>query len=128
VLCQKTVFDRLKLPKPELTSMCLKLADHSVRYPEGIAEDVPVKIGANLVPVDFVICEMGKDMKTPLILGRPFLKTAQATIDVGKEEINFDISRESSSYKFRPRLVACHAGPSCRQAPTHQAWDKVEEM
>ena len=53
--------------------MCLELADNSVRYPLGIAEDVPVKIGEHLVPVDFVILDMGEGSKVPLILGRPFL-------------------------------------------------------
>ncbi|KAJ1275713.1 hypothetical protein BS78_05G157200 [Paspalum vaginatum] len=105
----KSVFNKLKLPKPEPTSMCLELADHSVRYPEGIAEDVPVKIGENLVPVDFVILEMGRDSKSPLILGRPSLKTAQANINVGKEEIKFNINGESSPFKFRPRYEMCRA-------------------
>ncbi|KAJ1275455.1 hypothetical protein BS78_05G136500 [Paspalum vaginatum] len=104
---RKSVFDKLKLPKPEPTSMCLELADCSVRYPEGIAEDVPVKIGENLVPVDFVIQEMGRDSKSPLILGRPFLKAAQANINVGKGEIKFNINGESSSLKFCPRYEMC---------------------
>ena len=41
----KNVFEKLRLPEPEPTAMCLELADNSVRYPLGIAEDVPVKIG-----------------------------------------------------------------------------------
>jgi hypothetical protein len=44
----------------------------------------------------------------PLILGRPFLKTVGAAIDVGKQEINFDINGEKSSFKFRPRLEVCN--------------------
>ena len=103
----KSMFDKLRLPKPEQTSMCLELADHSVRYPEGVAEDVPVRIGANLVPVDFVILEMGAISKSPLILVRPFLRTAQATINVGKGEIKFNINGESTSFKFRPRFEVC---------------------
>jgi hypothetical protein len=47
---------------------------------------------------------MGEREKPPLILRRPFLKTMGATIDVGKEEIKFDINGERSSFKFRPRL------------------------
>jgi hypothetical protein len=50
----------------------------------GIAEDVPVKVGHHFIPVDFVVLEMGERKKPPLILGRPFLKTVGATIDVGK--------------------------------------------
>jgi hypothetical protein len=51
---------------------------------------------------------MGEREKPPLILGRPFLKTVEATIDVGKGEIMFDINGERSSFKFRPRIEACN--------------------
>ena len=104
----RDVFEKLRLPEPEPTAMCLELADNSVRYPLGIAEDVPVKIGEDLVPVDFVILEMGEGTKTPLILGRPFLKTARANIDVGKGEIKFHINGTMSAYKFRPRFEVCN--------------------
>jgi hypothetical protein len=74
----------------------------------GIAEDVPVKVGHHFIAVDFVVLEMGDREKPPLILGRPFLKTVGATIDVGKGEIMFDINGERSSFKFRPRIEACN--------------------
>jgi hypothetical protein len=51
---------------------------------------------------------MGEREKQSLILGRPFLKTVGATIDVGKGEIMFDINGERISFKFRPRLEACN--------------------
>jgi hypothetical protein len=88
--------------------MSLELGDKSIRYPLGIAEDVPVKVGHHFIPVDFVVLEMGERQKPPLILGRPFLKTVGATIDVGKGEINFDINGEKSSFKFRPHLEVCN--------------------
>ncbi|KAJ1260927.1 hypothetical protein BS78_10G269200 [Paspalum vaginatum] len=105
----KSMFDKLKLPKPEPTSMCLELADCSVRYLEGVTENVPVKIGANLVPVDFIIIEMGGSSRSPLILGRPFLRTAQDNINVGEGMIKFNINGELSSFKFRPRFEVCQA-------------------
>jgi hypothetical protein len=67
-----------------------------------------MKVGHHFIPVDFVVLEMGEREKPPLILGRPFLKTVGATIDVGKGEIMFDINGERSSFKFRPRLEACN--------------------
>jgi hypothetical protein len=85
----RDVFEKLSLPL-EPTGMCLELGDNSIRYPLGIAEDVPVKVGHHFIPVDFVVLEMGEREKPPLILGRPFLKTVGATIDVGKGEIMFD--------------------------------------
>jgi hypothetical protein len=74
----------------------------------GIAEDVPVKVGHHFIPVDFMVFKMGEREKPPLILGRPFLKTVGATIDVGKGEIKFDINSEKSSFNFRPRLEICN--------------------
>jgi hypothetical protein len=88
--------------------MCLELGDNSIRYPLGITEDVPMKVGHHFIPVNFVVLEMGEREKSPLILGRPFLKTVGATIDVGKGEITFDINGERSSFKFQPRLEVCN--------------------
>jgi hypothetical protein len=101
------VFEKLCLLL-EPTSMCLELGDNSIRYLLGIAEDVPVKVGHHFIPIDFVVLEMGEREKPPLILGRPFLKTVGATIDVGKGEIKFDINGERRSFKFRPRLEVCN--------------------
>jgi hypothetical protein len=103
----RDVFEKLRLPL-EPTGMCLELGDNSIRYPLGIAEDVPMKVGHHFIPVDFVVLEVGERNKPPLILGRPFLKTVGATIDVGKGEIMFDINGERSSFKFRPRLEVCN--------------------
>jgi hypothetical protein len=95
----RDVFEKLRLPL-EPTGMCLELGDNSIRYPLGIGEDVQVKIGHHFSPVNFMVLEMGEREKPPLILGRPFLETVGATIDVGKGEINFDINSEKSSLKF----------------------------
>jgi hypothetical protein len=88
--------------------MCLELGDNSIRCPLGITEDVPVKVGHHFILVNFVILDMGEREKPPLILGRPFLKTMGATIDVGKGKIMFDINGERSSFKFRPHLEVCN--------------------
>jgi hypothetical protein len=101
------VFEKLHLPL-EATGMCLELSDKSIRYPLGITEDLPVKVGHHFILIDFVVLDMGEREKPPLILGRPFLKTVGATIDVGKGEIKFDINGERSSFKFRPRLEVCN--------------------
>jgi hypothetical protein len=62
----------------------LGVGDNSIHYPLGIAEDVPMKVGHHFIPVDFMVLEMGEREKPSLILGRPFLRTVGATIDVGK--------------------------------------------
>jgi hypothetical protein len=63
----KVVFDKLKHPSLVPTSMCLQLADQSVRYPSGIVENVPVKIREFLVPVDFVVLDMHLDSRVSLV-------------------------------------------------------------
>jgi hypothetical protein len=95
----RDVFEKLRLSL-EPMGMCLELGDNSIRYPLGITEDVPVKVGHHFIPVDFMVLEMGEREKPPLVLGRPFLKTVGATIDVGKREIKFDINGKRSSFKL----------------------------
>jgi hypothetical protein len=87
---------------------------------------VSVKVGHHFIPVDFVVLEMGEREKPSLILGRPFLKTVGATIDVGKGEIMFDINRERSSFKFRPRLEVCNM-IEVKYVPPHRSVVKEEQ-
>jgi hypothetical protein len=127
---QRDVFEKLCVPL-EPTGMCLELGDNSIRYPLGIAEDVPVKVGHQFIPIDFVVLEMGEREKPPLILGRPFLKTVRATIDVGKGDIKFDINFERSSFKFRPSLEVCNMIEVKYVLPYHRVveeepWKKEE--
>nr|GFD46546.1 hypothetical protein [Tanacetum cinerariifolium] len=58
--------------------------DHSVSKPIGIAKDVSVKVGMFHFPADFVAVDFEPDPRVPLILGRCFLKTGRALIDVHK--------------------------------------------
>ena len=96
----KSVFDKLNFTNLEPT---LQLADSSVRYPAGIAQDITVKIRGYYVLVDFVVLNMELTKETPLILGRPFLSTAGAQIDVGAGEIRFNINGQEEKFEFRPR-------------------------
>ena len=58
------------------------MADRSMARPEGILEDVLVKVGKFVFPVDFVVMKMEEDTQVPLLIGRPFLSTGVALIDV----------------------------------------------
>ncbi|XP_078171369.1 uncharacterized protein LOC144565476 [Carex rostrata] len=101
-LMPRTIFEKLGVGELKPTRMSLQLADSSVRLPLGIIEDVPVQVGKYYVPVDFVVMEMEEDKEVPIILGRPFLRTAGAIIDVfqgtltlnfGGEKVRFQIDR-----------------------------------
>nr|KYP38160.1 hypothetical protein KK1_040614 [Cajanus cajan] len=82
------------------TRMTLQLADRSIKLPHGIVEYMIVKVDKFMFPVDFVVMDMEEDLEVPLILGRPFMKTARVIIDMddGKlkvrvqdEEVNFNV-------------------------------------
>jgi hypothetical protein len=99
----KAVFDKLSYSTLEPTSMCIQLADQSIRYPMGIAENISVKIRDFFVLVDFVVLDMQPNSKVSLILGRPFLSTTNAHIDVGAGEIIFNINGKEEQFAFKPR-------------------------
>ncbi|GJS94699.1 putative reverse transcriptase domain-containing protein [Tanacetum coccineum] len=79
--------------------LTVKLADMTVKYLKGIAKNVLVGIGKFVFLVDFVILDMPEDIKVPLILGRPFLSTARAKIDVFKQKITLRIGEERIIFK-----------------------------
>jgi hypothetical protein len=70
--------------------MQLQMTDQSIRFSEGIARDVMVKIQDHFVPADFMVLDMGDEKEdTPIILGRPFLNTTDAIIYIGSRQIHF---------------------------------------
>nr|GEW51920.1 DNA-directed DNA polymerase [Tanacetum cinerariifolium] len=81
--------------------MTLELVDRSITCPKGVAEDVFVKVGKFHFPTDFVVVDFEADPRVPLILGRSFLRTGRALIDVYGEEITLRYIPKSSS----PTLV-----------------------
>ena len=85
---------KLSIETLKPTKMSLRLADRSFQYPVGIAENMLVEVGKFTFPVDFVILEMEEDSKVPLILGRPFLHTADAMIRVKQKQLNLGIGKE----------------------------------
>ncbi|GJV56595.1 reverse transcriptase domain-containing protein [Tanacetum coccineum] len=82
-----SVWKKLGLSELISTRMTLELANRSVCTPAGIARDVFVPVGRFTFPADFVIVDYESDPRVPLILGRPFLRTARALIDVHEEEL-----------------------------------------
>ncbi|GKA91583.1 reverse transcriptase domain-containing protein, partial [Tanacetum coccineum] len=81
------IWKKLSLPELTPTRMTLELADRSITYPKGLVEDVFVKVGKFHFPIDFVVVDFKADPRVPLILGRSFLRTSRALIDVYKGEL-----------------------------------------
>ncbi|GJX00067.1 reverse transcriptase domain-containing protein [Tanacetum coccineum] len=94
-----SVWKKLSLPELTLTRMTLELANRSVAVPDGVAEDVFVKVGKFYFPADFVVVDYDVDPRVPLILGRPFLRTARALIDVHGEELTLRVNDEAITFK-----------------------------
>ncbi|GJT15626.1 reverse transcriptase domain-containing protein [Tanacetum coccineum] len=82
-----SIWKKLGLPGLNETKMVLELADRTISKPTGVAENVFVKVGKFYFPADFVVLDFIADPRVPLILGRPFLRTAHALIDVYEGEI-----------------------------------------
>ncbi|GJY60091.1 reverse transcriptase domain-containing protein [Tanacetum coccineum] len=109
-----SVWKKLSLPELTPTCMTLELADRSISRPIGIAEDVYVKVGKFQFPADFVVVDFDADPRVPLILGRSFLKTGRALIDVyegeltlrvGKEAVTFNLDTSRYSYNYDDNSV-----------------------
>nr|GFC50442.1 reverse transcriptase domain-containing protein [Tanacetum cinerariifolium] len=77
-----SIWRKLKLPTLNDTKMVLELADRTISKPTGVAENIFVKVNKFYFPADFVVLDFIVDPCVPLILGRPFLSTAHALIDV----------------------------------------------
>ncbi|GJY65188.1 reverse transcriptase domain-containing protein [Tanacetum coccineum] len=93
------VWKKLSLPKLTPTRMTLELADRSVAHLKGVAKYVFVKVGKFYFLADFVVVDYDVDPQVPLILGRPFLRTAQALIDVHGEELTLRVNDEAITFK-----------------------------
>ena len=75
-------YQRLSLLELKATRMTIHTTNHSVTHPRGIVEDILVKIGNFIFPIDFVVLDMKEDKDVPIILGPPLLNTARALVDI----------------------------------------------
>nr|GEV40811.1 myosin-binding protein 7 [Tanacetum cinerariifolium] len=94
-----SIWKKLSLPELTPTRMTLELADRSITRPKGVAEDIFVKVGKFHFPSDFVVVDF-EDPRVPLILGRSFLRTGRALIDVYREEITLRVNDESITFNL----------------------------
>ena len=79
-----SVARKLSLGELTSTTVTLQMADRTMAKPEGVIEDVLVKVGKFVFPVDFIILDIEEDSQVPLLLGRLFLAIGAALIDMQK--------------------------------------------
>nr|GEZ05945.1 hypothetical protein [Tanacetum cinerariifolium] len=94
-----SIWKKLRLPALNEIKMVLELADRTILKPTGVAENVFVKVGKFYFPADFVVLDFIADPRVPLILGRHFLNTAHAIIDVHEREIILRQDKQSLTLK-----------------------------
>jgi len=105
----KHVYDSLSLEPLNKTRIVIQLADRSFVYPLGVIKDVLVKIDSLVIPCDFYILDMEHDScdssnNTPILFGRPFLKTANTKIDCGKDTLSMEVGDEKIEFNFHDAM------------------------
>jgi hypothetical protein len=113
---------KLGCGEPKPTKMTLTLADRSITYPYGVLEDVLVKVNDLFFPADFVILDMNEDAEIPLLLGRPFLATGRALIDVELGELMLRFQDEQVIFNVFECMRHQNQNPQCYRV------DVVEEV
>ncbi|GKA19893.1 reverse transcriptase domain-containing protein [Tanacetum coccineum] len=97
-LLPHSIYKQLGLRDLTPTRMTLELANHSITHPMGIAEDVVVRVDGFTFLADFVVVNFEPDPRVPIILGRPFLRTAEALIDLYEETLTLRVGKEELVY------------------------------
>ncbi|GJX23567.1 reverse transcriptase domain-containing protein [Tanacetum coccineum] len=93
-LLPHSIYKQLGLGALKPTRMTLELANRFVTHPMGIAEDVVVRVDGFTFLADFVVVNFKPDPRVPIILGRPFLRTAKALIDLYEEKLTLRVGSD----------------------------------
>ncbi|XP_070037076.1 uncharacterized protein [Nicotiana tomentosiformis] len=93
-----SVFNTLTIRQPRPTSVRLQMADRTMKMPLGIIDDVLVRVDKFILPADFVILDCEVHYEVPIILGRPFLATGKALVDVEARELTFRVGDENGVF------------------------------
>ncbi|GJS84981.1 DNA-directed DNA polymerase [Tanacetum coccineum] len=97
------------ISKLKPTKMSIQLAYRSIKYPIGVYENLLVKISKFIFPIDFVVLEMDEDELVPIILGRPFLATARAVIDVHEGKLSLRVESETVTFNIGKSMKSKHS-------------------
>ncbi|XP_015166292.1 uncharacterized protein [Solanum tuberosum] len=80
--------------------MGLLMSDRSIKHPVGILYDILVKVDRFIYPANFVILDCDIDVKVPIILGRPFLATDRALVDVESGKLKFRVNDDEVTFNI----------------------------
>ncbi|CAL9025322.1 unnamed protein product, partial [Prunus brigantina] len=111
-----TVYEELRLGELKPTSITLQLADRSIRRPRGILEDVLVQVNEFILPADFVVLDMEDSPmppSLPIILGRPFMITADTKISVKNGTIRMKVDGKKIEFMLSDTIKLPHDNHDC---------------
>nr|GEW27938.1 reverse transcriptase domain-containing protein [Tanacetum cinerariifolium] len=100
-----SIWKKFSIPKLIPTQMTLELVDRSITHPKGVVEDVFIKVGKFHFLTDFVVMDFEADPRVPLILGRSFLRTGRALIDVYREELTLRVNDETITFNLNQTTI-----------------------
>ncbi|KAI4975346.1 hypothetical protein ZWY2020_048953 [Hordeum vulgare] len=103
-----SLYRRLELDKLTPTEISLQMADKSTAFPIGICEDVPVVVANVTILIDFVILDIPEDDAMAVILGRPFLNTAEDVKDCNKGNVTFHVNGNEHTVHFPKKQYQVH--------------------
>nr|XP_043614540.1 uncharacterized protein LOC122586625 [Erigeron canadensis] len=126
-LMPSSIYSKMNLGEPKLIKMKIHLANKSEIRPMGILEDVLVKVGGLVFPVNFVIIEADEALDVPLILGRPFLATADAKLEVGRGKLTLRAGNESVTFTNTCSVSFPNVANSVETACVSSLDSKVDE-
>ena len=93
-----SIFRCLGLGEARPTIATLQLDDKSLKHPREVIEDVLVKVEKFIFPVNFIVLDIEEDKEIPIILGRPFLATGRAMIDVQRGKLKLRVQEDEVKF------------------------------
>ncbi|KAM1985351.1 hypothetical protein ACFX16_013526 [Malus domestica] len=111
-----SVYASMNLGALKNDGVIIQLADRSNAYPKGVLEDVLVQVNHLVFPADFYVLEMDESdhaPSLPILLGRPFMKTAQTKIDVAKGEVTMAFGGDMICFKISESIETSNVVCSC---------------
>jgi len=100
----KQVYDKLFDLPLYPTCFQLQMVNQSLRFPEGVVNDVMVRIQGQYIPVDFLVLDMQGDYDSTILLGRSFVYTTKHNIYIRSGHIHFNLPAEKVSCQFKAQI------------------------
>ncbi|XP_024046444.1 uncharacterized protein LOC112100833 [Citrus clementina] len=103
----RSIYSSLNIGPLKETGVIIQLADRSNAYPDGVLEDVLVQVNELVFPADFYVLDMEDDNSSnsvPILLGRPFLKTARTKMDIHKGTLTMEFDGEVIEFNMNDAM------------------------